>query len=34
MVLNFTISSGNIVEIGAVAGRERLGRFDLAVLDD
>jgi len=34
MVLAFTIANGKIVEIDAVADPERLGRLDLAVLDD
>lgn len=33
MILNFTIKSGKIVEIEAVADPERLSRLDLAVLD-
>jgi hypothetical protein len=34
MVLRFTIVSGRIVEIDSVADPERLGRLELAVLDD
>jgi len=34
MVLAFAIANGKIVEIDAVADPERLGRLDLAVLDD
>jgi hypothetical protein len=34
MVLSFTISSGKIVEIGAIADPERVDQLDLALLDD
>jgi hypothetical protein len=34
MVLRFTITSGKIVEIEAVADQERLTQLDLAVLND
>jgi RNA polymerase sigma factor (sigma-70 family) len=33
-VIGFTVSRGKIVEIDAIADPERLGRLDLAVLDD
>lgn len=34
MVLDFTIASGKIVAIDAIADPERLGRLELAVLND
>ena len=34
MVLSFTISSGKIVEIDAIADPERVDQLDLALLDD
>jgi hypothetical protein len=33
-VIGFTVSRGKIVEIDAIADPDRLGRLDLAVLDD
>ena len=33
-VMGFTVASGKIVEIDALADPERLGRLDQAVLDD
>jgi RNA polymerase sigma-70 factor (ECF subfamily) len=33
-VMGFTVAGGKIVEIDAVSDPERLGKLDLAVLDD